>query len=454
MSDVSTESTGSTMGAQHSTMRAQSTASRAGVVLECEIAEQVPAVLGPAAGTQMLVLVRLFSEPLGLLSQTLPANGLKPHELARVIVGELGAELRRRIEDCGLTWTGELPTDGLRARSTPRFVQSRERVVREGPEITVAVCTRDRPDGLAILLDSLGTQEYRRMRLLVIDNAPSDDRTRQLVSSLARTRDIEYVVEPRPGLSWARNRAIEACDSEVIAWADDDEVCDRWWATELARGFVEIPDAGAVTGIVVPSELETQSQAWFEQYSGVGRGRGFARAVFSPATAREQSPMYPLPPFGIGANMAFRLAAIERIGGFDRALGAGTRTLAGEDTAALSALLLAGGTIVYQPTAIVRHRHRRDYDSLRRVMLGYGRGLSAYYASMLVRQPSCAPELMRLSRQALRDQLSPRGQRLGALDGFPAQLLRANRLGLLQGAFAYAGARLHARRLAGTVGGS
>lgn len=148
--------------------------------------------------------------------------------------------------------------------------------------------------------------------------------------------------------------------------------------------------------------------------------------------------------------MAFRRVAIERIGGFDCALGAGTATLAGEDTAALSAVLLAGGTIVYQPTAIVRHRHRRDYEALRRVMLGYGRGLSAYYASMLMRQPSCALELARLSHRALRDQLSRRGSRLGdELDDFPRELLRLNRLGLLQGAFMYPGARRHARRLAG-----
>ena len=142
--------------------------------------------------------------------------------------------------------------------------------------MTVAVCTRDRPDGLALLLESLDAQEYPRLRLVVVDNAPSDDRARRLVSGLARDRDIEYVAEPRPGLSWARNRAIEASDGEVIAWADDDEVCDRWWAAELARAFVEVPGADAVTGIVIPGELETPSQAWFEQYSGVGRGRGFA----------------------------------------------------------------------------------------------------------------------------------------------------------------------------------
>jgi GT2 family glycosyltransferase len=424
-------------------------AAPAGVVVECEIAENIPAIASHGAGTRASVLVRLFSEPIGLISAPLPAAGTSPQELARMIVDELEHDLRQRFVECGLTWTGALPTDGLHPPRTPRFVETRERVLREGPEMTVAVCTRDRPDDLAILLDSLDRQEYKRLRIVVVDNAPSDDRTRRLVSGLTPERDIDYIVEPRPGLSWARNRAIEASSSDVIAWADDDEECDRWWAAEVARGFVEVPAAGAVTGLVAPSELQTQSQAWFEQYSGVSRGRGFSRAVFSPATFAEQSPLYPLPPYGAGANMAFRREAIERIGGFDPALGAGTATLAGEDTAALCSLLLAGGTIVYQPSAIVRHRHRRDYESLRRVMLGYGRGLSAYYASMLAHQPSCAPALMRLSRQALRDQLSPTGHRLDDLDGFPPELLRVNRVGLLQGAFMYPAARLQARRLAG-----
>ena len=87
-------------------------------------------------------------------------------------------------------------------------------------------------------------------------------------------------------------------------------------------------------------------------------------------------------------------------------------------------------------------------------MLGYGRGLSAYYASMLVRQPTCLPELVRLTGRALRDQLSPDGQRLADLDGFPLELLQINRTGLLQGAFFYPGARVRARRMAKFVAGS
>jgi GT2 family glycosyltransferase len=426
----------------------------AGIVVDCELSSEVPAIAAQAPTATALVLVRLFTEPIGLLRLTVDEQGLTPAELAREIVTQLGFELRERFRDCAIPWTGSLASGGLTPGRTPTFIKGRHRVLAEGPVITAAVCTRDRPADLALALDSLHAQAYPRLRTLVVDNAPSDDRTRRLVSQLARTREIDYVCEPRAGLSWARNRAIDASDTEIIAWADDDEVCDPWWAAEIARAFVEVPEAGAVTGIVAPAELETESQAWFEQYSGLSRGRGFARAVFSPATAHRQSPLYPLPPYGAGANMAFRRDAIERIGRFDCALGTGTATLAGEDTAALSALLLAGGTIVYQPSAIVHHRHRRDFAALERVMLGYGRGLSAYYASMLLRHPRCLPELVRLSGRALRDQASPDGQRLGELDGFPRELLRINRKGLLQGAFVYPGAWLRARRLATAATGS
>jgi len=81
-------------------------------------------------------------------------------------------------------------------------------------------------------------------------------------------------------------------------------------------------------------------------------------------------------------------------------------------------------------------------------MLGYGRGLSAFYTSMLMHHPDCAPELVQLSRKALTDQFSRRGGRLSQLDDdFPRELLRANRVGLLEGPFMYVGARLRARRL-------
>ena len=263
---------------------AECTASCAGVVVDCDVAEGIPTIAAQRDGTQALVLVRVFGEPIGMLSEKLSAQGLEPHELAAAIVRELGPELRERIEECGLDFTGELPTDGLRPPRVPRFLESRARVLRDGPHMTVAVCTRDRPEGLEVLLDSLNAQEYTRFRVLVVDNAPSDDRTRRLVAELARERRHRLRDGATPGLSWARNRAIEASDDEIIAWADDDAVCDRWWAAELARGFVEIPDAGAVTGIV--SQASSRRRARY----GSSSTAAFAGAVASLVPCSRRRP--------------------------------------------------------------------------------------------------------------------------------------------------------------------
>jgi GT2 family glycosyltransferase len=370
-------------------------------------------------------------------------------ELAREIAARLGPQLRERVEECGLTWTGELPVDGLTPPRTPAFLAAREIVQREGPSMTVAICTRERPASLEMALGSLVEQRYPRLEVLVVDNAPESDATREVVARFAEKHpSIRYEVESRPGLSWARNRAAEVAAGEVVAWVDDDVFCDPWWATEMARAFVEVPGADAATGTVVPSELETPSQLMFDQYGSVRRRRGFSRDVFSRATRGAQSPLYPMPPFGIGANMAFRREAVRRIGGFDRALGAGTIARSAEDTAAFTALLLAGGTLVYQPSAIVHHHHRQDEAALEKLLLGHGRGLGAFYTSMLLRRPSSIFELARLAPRALRDQFSSRGARLSKLDeDFPPELLRANRLGLIQGPWAYARARREARRL-------
>jgi GT2 family glycosyltransferase len=146
--------------------------------------------------------------------------------------------------------------------------------------------------------------------------------------------------------------------------------------------------------------------------------------------------------------MAFRRDVLKQIGGFDCALGAGTITCGGEDTAALSTVLLTGGTIVYQPTAIVHHYHRKDYSALRSNLRGYGRGLTSYYASMLVHRPGGTAELLRVGGQAVMDHFLRRGRQLSELsDDFPRGLLWANRIGLMQGPFTYAAAQVQARRL-------
>ncbi|HEY0001285.1 MAG TPA: glycosyltransferase, partial [Actinoplanes sp.] len=288
-------------------------------------------------------------------------------------------------------------------------------------------------------------------RILVVDNAPVTGATAEVVRAAARRGPVEYLLEPRAGLSFARNAAVAAAQGEILAWIDDDEYADVHWLAEVARALADHPEADVVSGVIVPAELQTPAQLWFEQFGGHSKGRGFRPDVFSPATARIQSPLYPLPPFGTGANMTFRPGVIERIGGWDTALGAGTPAMGSEDTLMFTQVLLGGGTIVYQPTAVTHHYHRRDLEGLRKQMVGYGTGLTAVYTSLLLKRPGLIWDLLKLAPAALRDLMGKDSLRVSTLqDDFPRELLGANRRGMVAGPRLY----LKGRRVAGAKGRS
>lgn len=204
---------------------------------------------------------------------------------------------------------------------------------------------------------------------------------------------------------------------------------------------MENPAAAAVSGVVVPAELRTDAQVWFEQFGGHSKGRGFTADEFGPLTA--QSPLYPLPAFGVGANMALRLSALRSLKGFDEALGAGTPAQGGEDTLIFSRLLDRGATTLYHPAALVRHVHRADLDGLRTQMAGYGAGLTAFYAALLRDDPRRLVRLLALVPRAWKDLTSSDSVRVGTVrDDFPPELFAANRRGMLAGPWRYVRGRI------------
>jgi len=109
-------------------------------------------------------------------------------------------------------------------------------------------------------------------------------------------------------------------------------------------------------------------------------------------------------------------------------------------------VLIDGGTIVYQPTAVTHHYHRRDLEGLRKQMVGYGAGLTAAYTSLLLKRPGLLWPLLKLAPGALRDLTSKDSLRVSTLrEDFPRDLLTANRKGMLSGPGAYLKGRRAAR---------
>jgi glycosyltransferase involved in cell wall biosynthesis/GT2 family glycosyltransferase len=278
------------------------------------------------------------------------------------------------------------------------------------PSVTVAICTRDRSELLARCLDGIAALAVPPEEVLVVDNAPSDGRT----AELAGRRGVRYVEEPCPGLDVARNRAVREATGEVLAFLDDDVVPDRWWLEGVRSAWRDHPDAGAMTGQVLPLELETESQVAFERRGGFRNGNEQVRFA---GLEFPDDPVYPYFPgrFGAGCNMAVRLEVARRLGGFDEALDTGPPLPGGGDIDLFHRVIRAGHPLVYEARAVVFHQHRREEAALLRQYDSWGRSLMAWAVKTWMADPSGRPKLARLLRWWFPSQLRQAGK--GAVTG-------------------------------------
>lgn len=235
--------------------------------------------------------------------------------------------------------------------------------------VSVVICTRNRPEQLARCLRSLQHLSQYPQEILVVDNAPNSDTTRQLVGQMP---GIGYVLEPRPGLSVARNTGIRHSTGNIIAFTDDDVIVHPDWIIRLQQSFRD-PNLIAVTGLVLPAELETEAQLIFQTGSG-DFGWGYRALTFDTQFFEEMKHRgVPVWRIGAGANMAFRRQAFELVGDFDERLGAGASGCS-EDSELWYRVLAEGWLCRYEPTAVVYHYHRSDLNSFKQQAYQYMRG--------------------------------------------------------------------------------
>jgi GT2 family glycosyltransferase len=325
-------------------------------VLDLDLDALPPAIDVPACYEKAYVLLRLRGRPVGEATIPLLRGRVAGSELRRALFAAAGWPLWE-------AWLADLlGVDPGRAERSPL------------PGATVAVCTRDRPDDLRRCLDALLRMPDDGQEILVVDNCPSTEATREVVDSLPGVR---YVREPRPGLDRARNRALREARHEIVAFIDDDAVADPGWLRSLLRGF-DHPRVLCVTGLTPPYELETETQEIVQRYFPFGKG--FKRVVFDGARHDPLS----VGRVGAGANMALRRDVLALVGPFDEALDAGTATRTGGDHEMFSRILRAGYRIVYEPSALNWHRHRRTLDELRSTVYGYGVGVYATWTRDLL----------------------------------------------------------------------
>jgi GT2 family glycosyltransferase len=431
-------------------MQANEAAARGGTwccELELSGDRVVRSVLPLGTHERARVLVRLHGDPLGYVEVPVRKTGLDVPTVTRTAYARFHAALTEHLGSEGLDAGGREVDDPL-----PTAQASCPNRVRPHEHVSVVVCTRDRSAVLGDCLNHLRALTYPHLEVVVVDNAPTDDSTRRVVEAvMAVDSRFRYAVEPRPGLSRARNLGLSLARGAVVAYTDDDVAVDPDWVQGLVRGFRRRSDVGCVTGLVCPASISTPAEEYFDARASSWSGRCTPQ-LFDLAGASASNALYPYSAgiFGTGANLAFDRDVLTELGGFDEALGAGSLTRGGEDLDVFVRILRAGRAIASEPAAVVWHHHRADRSALLRQMFGYGTGMSAYLAKCL-REPATRGDVLRRIPLGVRLIAGIRGgtrERLDHGTSAPRGALASELLGLAVGPVLYLRGRRAIRRSA------
>jgi GT2 family glycosyltransferase len=233
-------------------------------------------------------------------------------------------------------------------------------------DLTVAVATMNRPSALARCITAILMGHALPAELLIIDQSTQPETACAVAAAgWDLVVPLRYVRQPHRGLAASRNAAIAHASRPIMVFTDDDCVPDEGWLTAIAAGFDGAEKPDAVTGRVLP--LGPERPGLYAVSTRASRVRAVYRGRSVPWAV------------GSGGNTAVKRDWLDRVGGFDERLGAGSSGQSAEDLDVLYRLLRAGATVRYEPDAIVFHERQ---DGARRLASrpSYGFGMGAFCA--------------------------------------------------------------------------
>jgi GT2 family glycosyltransferase/glycosyltransferase involved in cell wall biosynthesis len=268
--------------------------------------------------------------------------------------------------------------------------------------LSAIICTYNRYDLLPEAIDSLLEQDVPAglLEIIVVDNSPDQAGAARFGQRYAGLSNLTYLIEPKPGLSNARNIGTAAALGRIVAFIDDDARACQSWAQELLHAHAAFDGrAGIVGGPIVPRWTD-EKPAW------MGKPLlGYLSLVDLGHELRELSAGEWL----AGCNISFDRASLIAAGGFSTRLGrmgSGLTLLSNEEMEVSERVRAIGKLAIYAPKALVEHVIPPE-----RLTQNWFRRRAAWQAvSDLLSEPELAPALAeialrRLSRRNQESQL-------------------------------------------------
>lgn len=215
-------------------------------------------------------------------------------------------------------------------------------------DFSIIICTYNRSKSLPTALNSLNSlnlPDNFQWEVIIVDNN-STDNTKEVVDEFIENSklNLRYVKETQQGLSHARNKGIKESKGKYIAFTDDDTIVDSQWIARLHETFQEYGCDCVGGRIYIKPEKELPRWLKKELWGFLG----FLDYGDKLLEIKDEKIF--------GGNMVFSKEILSKTGYFNTELG---RTLSaltgGEEAELIQKIKNLGGTIMYQPSAIVHH---------------------------------------------------------------------------------------------------
>jgi GT2 family glycosyltransferase len=228
-------------------------------------------------------------------------------------------------------------------------------------DISVIVCTKDRPEMLPACLRSIDASlDGLDAELVVVEAGDSG----AAIAVQGLRSPVRLLAGARAGKSRQLNDGIRASDGAILVFTDDDCRVDQAWVRAMAAPFAD-PQVGLAVSNV----------------AGLSAVRGDAPDPLVPGRPPPVTWAYLN-----GAAMAMRRSATVACGGFDERLGPGA-PLHGEEHDLALRLFEAGWTALVADAPPVEHLDWRGDDERLANLMVYSRGAGAFLGAAVRRAP-------------------------------------------------------------------
>ena len=212
-------------------------------------------------------------------------------------------------------------------------------------KISVIIPTYNRANYLDKLLEKLSNQSISKSNyeIIVVDNN-SIDNTKGIVNKYINFNkiSIKYVFESHQGLHFSRHTGAKVSNSEILAYIDDDAICNKDWLKELLKAYSK-EDVDCAGGKII-IRWDKKIPLWIVPYEGA-----LGRLDYGP-----KSRILNYGEYIYGANFSIRKKVLFDVGGFNPDQ-IGEYLIGDGEIGLCKKLYKKGIKIAWVPNAIVWH---------------------------------------------------------------------------------------------------